>query len=305
MNVHISVMAKEIGEWLVLRPGGVYVDGTVGGGGTTRKIIERSGNNAVVIALDRDPEAIALSRKNLECFQHSVKLFHGNFFHIGEFIEKSGFEQVDGIVFDLGVSSWQLDQPERGFSFLQDGPLDMRMDTTQSLTAEELVSHLPEKELADLIFRYGEERYSRRIARSVVLARSIGPIQTTRALVKIIEEAVPGAYRRGRLHPATRTFQALRIAVNQELDVLEGALRAAVKFLKVGGRLCVISFHSLEDRIVKHTFRAMAEKGRAIMKILTKKPLLPSEEEVRQNPRARSAKLRVIERLELSEGIMP
>jgi len=304
-DVHVSVMAEEICEWMNLRQGGVYVDCTVGAGGTTRRIIEKAGKNAFVIALDRDREAIALSRKNLEIYQSSVKLFHGNFSHIGEVIQKAGFKQVDGIVFDLGVSSWQLDQSERGFSFSQDGPLDMRMDTTQALTAEELVNHLPEKELADLIFKYGEERFSRRIARGVVQARMVNPIRTTRTLVKIIEESVPGVYRRGRLHPATRTFQALRIAVNQELDILEGALRTAVDFLRGGGRLCVISFHSLEDRIVKHTFRALAEKGHALVTILTKKPLRPSKEEVQHNSRARSAKLRVAERLNVLEEPIP
>jgi len=304
-DVHVSVMAEEICEWMNLRQGGVYVDCTVGAGGTTRRIIEKAGKNAFVIALDRDREAIALSRKNLEIYQSSVKLFHGNFSHIGEVIQKAGFKQVDGIVFDLGVSSWQLDQSERGFSFSQDGPLDMRMDTTQALTAEELVNHLPEKELADLIFKYGEERFSRRLARGVVQARMVNPIRTTRTLVKIIEESVPGVYRRGRLHPATRTFQALRIAVNQELDILEGALRTAVDFLRGGGRLCVISFHSLEDRIVKHTFRALAEKGHALVTILTKKPLRPSKEEVQHNSRARSAKLRVAERLNVLEEPIP
>jgi len=304
-DVHVSVMAEEICEWMNLRQGGVYVDCTVGAGGTTRRIIEKAGKNAFVIALDRDREAIALSRKNLEIYQSSVKLFHGNFSHIGEVIQKAGFKQVDGIVFDLGVSSWQLDQSERGFSFLQDGPLDMRMDSAQALTAEELVNHLPEKELADLIFKYGEERFSRRIARGVVQARMVNPIRTTRTLVKIIEESVPGVYRRGRLHPATRTFQALRIAVNQELDILEGALRTAVDFLRGGGRLCVISFHSLEDRIVKHTFRALAEKGHALVTILTKKPLRPSKEEVQHNSRARSAKLRVAERLNVLEEPIP
>ena len=304
-DVHVSVMAEEICEWMNLRQGGVYVDCTVGAGGTTRRIIEKAGKNAFVIALDRDREAIALSRKNLEIYQSSVKLFHGNFSHIGEVIQKAGYKQVDGIVFDLGVSSWQLDQSERGFSFSQDGPLDMRMDSAQALTAEELVNHLPEKELADLIFKYGEERFSRRIARGVVQARMVNPIRTTRTLVKIIEESVPGVYRRGRLHPATRTFQALRIAVNQELDILEGALRTAVDFLRGGGRLCVISFHSLEDRIVKHTFRALAEKGHALVTILTKKPLRPSKEEVQHNSRARSAKLRVAERLNVLEEPIP
>ncbi|MGD9850545.1 MAG: 16S rRNA (cytosine(1402)-N(4))-methyltransferase RsmH [Nitrospirales bacterium] len=304
-NVHNPVLVEEICQWINPHPWGVYVDCTLGLGGTTRRILDIAGNNAVVIGLDRDSEAIALSKNTLKIYGNAIRFYHGNFSHLGDFINKSGFHEVDGIVFDLGVSSWQLDQPERGFSFMQDGPLDMRMDNTQRMTAEGLVNQIPEKELADLIFQYGEERFSRRIARGVVRARTLNPIKTTRALVKVIEDSVPGVYRRGRLHPATRTFQAIRIAVNQELDILEGALQSAVNFLKVGGRLCVVSFHSLEDRIVKHTFRAMAGKEQGMVRILTKKPLLPSEAEVHRNPRARSAKLRVAERLEFQKGAMP
>jgi len=303
--VHEPVLVDEICNWINPHPQGVYVDCTLGLGGTTRRILEKAGPSAVVICLDRDCEAIALSKNSLKDYENTIFFNHGNFSHLGDFIKKSGFIEVDGIVFDLGVSSWQLDQAERGFSFMQDGPLDMRMDKTQRQTAEDLVNKIPERDLADLIFKYGEERFSRRIARGVVRARNLNPIKTTRALVKVIEESVPGAYRRGRLHPATRTFQALRIAVNQELEILEEALRSAARFLKVGGRLCVVSFHSLEDRIVKHTFRAMAGKEHRMLSILTKKPLLPGEEEVRRNPRARSAKLRVAERLEYQKGAMP
>lgn len=196
----------------------------------------------------------------------------------------------------------QLDQPVRGFSFSQDGPLDMRMDQTQTLTAEELVNRLPEKELADLIFHFGEERYSRRIAKSIVRARVKCPITTTGALVKVIEEAVPPFYKWGRVHPATRTFQALRIAVNQELEILEKSLKAAIGLLNIGGRICVVSFHSLEDRIVKHTFRSMSAPNNPLLRILTKKPVVPSEEETHNNPRARSAKLRVAQRVNPEEG---
>lgn len=303
--MHNAVLVEEICQWLKPHPQGVYVDCTLGLGGTTNRILEAARNNAVVIGLDRDCEAIALSKNTLRAYEGAIRFYHGNFSHLGDFIRNAGFHEVDGIVFDLGVSSWQLDKPERGFSFMQDGPLDMRMDNTQRMTAEGLVNQIPEKELADLIFQYGEERFSRRIARAVVRARALNPIKTTGALVKVIEDSVPGVYRRGRLHPATRTFQALRIAVNQELEILEGALQNAVKFLKVGGRLCVVSFHSLEDRIVKHTFRAMAGKEHGMVSLLTKKPLRPSEEEVRRNPRARSAKLRVAERLEFQKGAMP
>lgn len=207
------------------------------------------------------------------------------------------------MIFDLGVSSAQLDRPERGFSFLADGPLDMRMDRASGPTAADLLARLPERELADLIYRYGEERYSRRIARAIVQARAWQPLRRTGNLAAVIQEAVPSSYRHGRLHAATRTFQALRIAVNRELDVLEGALREAAAVLAPGGRLCVISFHSLEDRIAKRTLRALSQGATACLRILTKKPVIPSDREVRENPRARSAKLRVAERL--SEGRGP
>jgi len=204
---------------------------------------------------------------------------------------------VDGVLLDLGVSSRQLDDPKRGFSFQSDGPLDMRMDQSSGQTAADLVNRLPEGELADLIYHYGEERYSRRIARAIVQARGLRPLQRTQELVDVIKGAVPAAYRHGRLHCATRTFQALRIAVNREIETLEPALRGAVDVLRPGGRLAVISFHSLEDRIVKQTFRSLAQGDDPRLVLLTKKPQVPTEEECRSNPRARSAKLRVAERL--------
>lgn len=273
------------------------MDCTLGAGGTSLKILEKSNNNAHIIGLDCDSKAIAYAKKKLNKFGASIKIFNGNFSHIREFVQKSGYEKVDGVVFDLGVSSLQLDQPERGFSFSLNGPLDMRMDQTQGTTAADLVNHLPERELADIIFSYGEERYSRRIARSIVQARKTGLIQTTQALVAILERALPFAYKKGRLHFATKTFQALRICVNRELDVLEPALGDAVELLKAGGRVCVVAFHSLEDRIVKHAFRSMAGREHPRISLLTKKPVTPSETEIRRNPRARSAKLRVAERL--------
>lgn len=207
------------------------------------------------------------------------------------------------MLFDLGVSSAQLDRPERGFSFLADGPLDMRMDQGGGPTAADLLARLSEKELADLIYRYGEERYSRRIARAIARVRVHRPLRTTGDLAAVIQGAVPPSYRRGRLHPATRTFQALRIAVNRELEVLEGALREAAAVLAPGGRLCVISFHSLEDRIAKQTFRTLSRGATACLRVLTKKPVVPSDREVRENPRARSAKLRVAERLPEGKGL--
>ena len=294
-DAHIPVLVEEICFWLNPLPGGIYVDCTLGVGGTSLKILEKAGINAHIIGLDRDCQAIAYAKKKLSKFGTSVKIFNGNFSHIKYFVHEAGHEKVDGIVFDLGVSSLQLDQPERGFSFSLSGPLDMRMDQTQGATAADLVNYLPEKELADVIFSYGEERYSRRIARAIVQARQTGLIQTTQALVAVLEHALPLAYKKGRLHFATRTFQALRIRVNRELDLLEPALRDAVELLKEGGRICVVAFHSLEDRIVKHAFRAMARGEHPQISLLTKKPVIPSETEIRNNPRARSAKLRVAE----------
>ena len=212
-------------------------------------------------------------------------------------VAETGLLRVDGVIFDLGVSSPQLDRPERGFSFREDGPLDMRMDQREGRTAADLIRDLPETELADVIYQLGEERYSRRIARAIVQARVQGAIETTRELAAVVERAVPASYRHGRIHCATRTFQALRIAVNRELDVLEPALRDAVDILSPGGRVCAVSFHSLEDRIVKHTFRALANGPEASVRVLTKKPVTASEVERDHNPRSRSAKLRVVERL--------
>ncbi len=301
-HVHVPVLAEEICHWLSPKPGGIYVDCTLGVGGTSLKILESSGNNAYILGLDRDSEALAYAEKNLAPHRTQVKLFNGNYSHILEFVHQAGFERVDGVVFDLGVSSLQLDKPERGFSFASDGPLDMRMNQTQGPTAADLVKVLPEKELADLFFEWGEERFSRRIARAIVESRKTFPLETTQALVAVIKGAVPSSYRRGRIHCATRTFQALRIRVNQELELLQPALQAAVSLLKEGGRVCVVAFHSLEDRVVKHTFRAMAGKDHPVITILTKRPLTADQREIEQNPRARSAKLRVAQRL--AEGAL-
>ncbi len=295
--MHVPVLAEEICQWLSPKPGGIYVDCTLGVGGTSLKILESSGNNAYILGLDRDPEALAYAEKNLEPYKSQVKLFNGNYSHLVEFVHQAGYEEVDGVVFDLGVSSLQLDKPERGFSFAWDGPLDMRMNQTQGPTAADLVKVLPEKELADLFFECGEERFSRRIARAIVEARTTFALDTTQALVSVIKGAVPSSYRRGRIHCATRTFQALRIRVNQELDLLQPAIQSAVSLLKEGGRVCVVAFHSLEDRIVKHTFRSMGGKDNPIIAILTKRPVTADQQETDQNPRSRSAKLRVAQRL--------
>lgn len=273
------------------------LDCTVGYGGHAELLLESCAAGTTVIGLDRDSRAIDFCRQRLIRFGEQVVLQRGNHRDLKRHLAEAGVSAVDGVLFDFGVSSPQLDDPARGFSFQQEGPLDMRMDQTSGLTAAELVSRSPEGELADIIFQYGEERYSRRIARAIVRERERRPIETTGELVSIIAGSVPSSYRHGRIHCATRTFQALRIAVNRELESLEPSLRDAVDVLTPGGRICAISFHSLEDRIVKHTFRSLAQGSEASLSLLTKKPALPTEEECRANPRARSAKLRVAERL--------
>ena len=294
---HVPVLSKDVVAWLVRQPGGTYLDCTVGQGGHAALILEHSGPGGVVVGIDRDRDAIASTGANLARFAPRMRLIQGNFSALKQHFKSAGLSEVDGVIFDLGVSSAQLDRPERGLSFLSDGPLDMRMDQHSGHTAADLIAQLPERELADLIYKYGEERYSRRIARAIVAARKTHPLRTTFDLASAVSGTVPAAYRHGRIHCATRTFQALRIAVNQELDVIEGAIRDAADVLASGGRLCVISFHSLEDRIAKHTFRSLAQGPGACLEILTKKPQVPSDEECRSNPRARSAKLRVAEKL--------
>ncbi len=294
---HIPVMPEEVLLWLIRDDSRTYLDCTVGYGGHAEKILEASDSNSRLIGFDRDEGAIAASREKLARFGGRVLLFHGHFVNLKQHITFSGISQVDGILFDLGVSSPQLDEPARGFSFQWDGPLDMRMDRSMRRTAADMVNRWPETQLADTIFQFGEERFSRRIARAIVRARQRHPLATTKELVSVIEGAVPANYRHGRLHCATRTFQALRIAVNQELDCLEPALRDAVDVLSPGGRLCVISFHSLEDRIVKHTLRMLSSTDDPALMILTKKPQVPSREEAGRNPRSRSAKLRAAQRV--------
>lgn len=296
-RLHIPVLAEEVVAGLGCRPGGVYVDCTVGYGGHAALILERSAPDGQLIGLDQDEAALRAAEERLRPYAGRVRLVRGNFQELKQQLCALGVAEVDGVMFDLGVSSAQLDEPARGFSFLADGPLDMRMDRRASLTAASLVNGLPEQELADLIYRYGEERYSRRIARAIVRAREVRPFATTLELADAVRGAVPGPYRHGRIHCATRTFQALRIAVNRELDVLEGALRDAADLLAPGGRLCVISFHSLEDRIAKQTFRALSRGEAPCLSVLTKRPIVASDEERAGNPRARSAKLRVAERL--------
>ena len=294
---HEPVLVEEILFWLQCKPGGVYVDCTLGYAGLAARLLDRTAPDGILVGIDRDAAALAESRMRLREVAHRVHFRHGNFCDLKALIIGSGVSRVDGVIFDLGVSSPQLDRAERGFSFREDGPLDMRMDQREGRTAADLVRDLPETELADLIYQLGEERYSRRIARAIVQARMQGVIATTWQLAAVVERAVPASYRHGRIHCATRTFQALRIAVNRELDVLEPALRDAVDILAPGGHVCAVSFHSLEDRIVKHTFRALANGPEASVRVLTKKPVIASENERNRNPRSRSAKLRVVERI--------
>ena len=294
---HSPVMPSEVLYWLLGDGRKIFLDCTVGYSGHTEKLLEGSGPDGRLVGLDRDRSAIEASRQRLLRFGARAILIHGHFMELKQHLSEHGLSQVDGIIFDLGVSSPQLDEPARGFSFQQDGPLDMRMDQSIGGTAADLINRWPEAQLADAIFQFGEERFSRRIARAIVRARERRLLGTTKELVSVIEGAVPANYRHGRLHCATRTFQALRIAVNQELDCLEPALRDAVDVLSPGGRLCVISFHSLEDRIVKHTFRALSGKEDLALVVLTKKPQVSTSEESGRNPRSRSAKLRVIQRV--------
>jgi 16S rRNA (cytosine1402-N4)-methyltransferase len=293
---HISVMAHEVEGALDLKVGAVVVDGTLGLGGHAAMMAAKIGAQGHLIGIDQDSRAIELARVRLADFKGRLDIVKSNFSRLDDVLKGLGVEAVDAVLLDLGVSSLQLDDPARGFSFRSDGPLDMRMDEAALTTAEALVNELPETELADLIFQYGEERFSRRIAQRIVVTRAGQRIRTTGELADIVLRSLPRGYQRDKLHPATRTFQALRIAVNRELDVLEEALGLAFKHVKTGGRIAVIAFHSLEDRIVKEKFKALAREGRAAL--LTKKPLRPTEAEAADNPRSRSAKLRALERIE-------
>ncbi len=282
--------------WLRPRKQGCYVDCTIGMGGTAEQILKVSAPDGLLIGIDRDPQAIAQARTRLHPYKSRTQLFCENFQCVKSVMNIANGKRADGILFDLGVSSAQLNQPERGLSFQQDGPLDMRMNPTHGQTAEDLVNTLPETQLARIIHELGEERYSRRIARAIVRVRRQSPLRTTLDLSRVIRESVPRSYRSGRLHPATRTFQAFRMAVNDELGSLKTGLDEALDVLAPGGRLCVIAFHSLEDRMVKQTFRRLAHEAPDQWTILTKKPVSPSLQERRANPRSRSAKLRVLER---------
>lgn len=302
---HKPVLYQEIIHALQPRNSGRYVDGTLGAGGHARGILEACAPDGHLLGLDVDPQALALSRETLAPYEGRIHLAQASHITLNEQLASLKWDAIDGIVLDLGASSMQFDNAERGFSFLQDGPLDMRFGPHLAMSAADIVNTYDERELADIIFKYGEDRDSRKIARAIVQNR---PLHTTGELVAVIEKASP---RRGdKTHPATQTFQALRIVVNEELAAVEITLPQAIAALKSGGRCAVISFHSLEDRIVKEYFREQSKdlinppyekiyevERKAVVKLVNKKPILPTEEEVRENPRARSAKLRVVEKM--------
>jgi 16S rRNA (cytosine1402-N4)-methyltransferase len=294
MVAHAPVMVAEVLDALLPQGGGLYVDCTVGLGGHARALLEAGAGR--LVGFDRDPEALALAAVALAPWGARVDLVHADYRDFASELDARGIGAVDGMLADLGVSSMQLDAEGRGFSFRRDEPLDMRMDPTRGQSAAAWLREVDEVELADVIFRFGEERHSRRVARAIVRTREQQPIETTGRLAAIVRAAVPT---RGyqRIDPATRTFQAIRIHVNRELDRLDEFVTRAAGRLRAGARLAIISFHSLEDRIVKHTFRALAQAGDLSVRLLTRRPVVPGEDEITRNPRARSAKLRALERL--------
>ena len=308
--VHKPVLLDECMEVLNIRPGGVYVDGTLGRAGHSREIARRL-TVGRLICIDQDMAAIEAAEERLAPWRDRVTLVHGNFSGLADILRQAGVSGVDGALFDLGVSSPQLDDASRGFSYMQDAPLDMRMDAAAALTAREVVNTWSPEELRRILYEYGEERYAPAIARAIVRAREEKPVETTLELADIIRGAMPPAALREKQHPAKRTFQAVRIAVNGELDVLPPMLKAAVESLNPGGRLAVITFHSLEDRIVKRTMRDMARGctcppefpvcvcgKKPMLRLVTRRPIVPGTEELSENPRAMSAKLRAAEKCE-------
>ncbi len=316
---HIPVLREKVLEVLKPKPGGTYIDATVGLGGHSTAILEKSAPNGRLIGIDVDESALAIARERLQHFKDRARFIHGNFAQLQSLLENNSITGVDGILLDLGVSSLQLETPSRGFSFNHTGPLDMRMDTRQSPSAEQVVNEKPLDTLTDIFRRYGEERFAKRVAQYIVQARQHTPIKTTAHLADIVISALSARANRqrtARIHPATRVFQALRIYVNSELDNLATVLDAAVPLLKPGGILCVITFHSLEDRIVKRRFQRCARaclcppktpvcicEHRPSLQILTKRPVRPAQIEIQQNPRARSAKLRAARKI--LDGIEP
>ena len=306
---HVSVLLNESIENLNIKPDGIYVDGTMGGAGHSLEIAKRLSKKGMLIGIDRDEEALAVAKERLKEFSN-VKYVHDNHDNIYEIIKNLELDGVDGILLDLGVSSYQIDEKTRGFTYMDDGPLDMRMDKSQDLTAEYIVNNYKEQDLARIIFEYGEEKFSKKIARNICEYRKNKKIETTSELVKIIEKSIPGKFREKNSHPAKRTFQAIRIEVNNEIEPLYNTIKNSINALKSKGRLCVITFHSLEDRAVKKAY--VDSEGKCTCpkdlpycvcgnisfgKIVNKKPILPTEKEMQENSRSRSAKLRVFEKI--------
>ena len=307
---HVSVLKNECIEGLQIKSSGTYVDGTFGGGGHAMEVISRLNGNGRFVGIDQDQDAVENGRAKLEPYKEKAQLVRDNFSNIISIMKDFHNVAVDGILLDIGVSSYQLDTGERGFSYMHDAELDMRMDQRNPMTAKRMIAEYSEKELANIIKDYGEERWATRIAQFIVAERKIKPIETTGELVEVIKKAVPKGARKDGPHPAKRTFQALRIAVNNELGILEQAIEDMAGLLAPGGRLCIITFHSLEDRIVKQTFHRLEHPctcppefpvcvcgKKPSIRVITRKPILPSEEELEFNPRARSAKLRILEKL--------
>ena len=302
-SFHIPVLTKEILSYLDLKKGGVYIDCTLGGGGHSKAILEKIYPQGLLIGIDQDIEAIETAKEELKSYTDNIKLVKGNFKNLEGILTDLKIKTVSGIIFDLGVSFHQLKEKERGFSFKEDSHLDMRMDLTQEFNADTLINSYSEKDLAEIFEKYGEERFSKRIARLIITERKKKAITTTKQLSDLAIRSLPRTKKRHtwRIHPATRIFQAIRIEVNQELKALEKGLNQAIRVLENKGRMCVISYHSLEDRIVKHLFKEVERVGKDQgdygLKIITKKPIRPSSEEIRENPKARSAKLRVAEKI--------
>ena len=296
-TLHVPVMLQEVLDSLRLSPGQIIVDATLGTGGHSIEILKRITPGGKLIGIDRDENSLEICRQRLGDFKENTEFVHANFADLDQVLANLGIEKIDGIVFDLGISSYQLHDAQRGFSFQNEGPLDMRLDKSSYVCAYDLVNNLNENEISQILWNFGQERWHNRIARLLIQERRNEPICTTKQLANLVMRAIPHRYRRSyyRIHPATRTFQAIRIAVNRELEILENAVKKAVDILKKQARICVISFHSLEDRAIKHTFRALEADG--LIKIITPKPLTPGSAELGVNPSSRSSKFRVAERI--------
>lgn len=307
---HKSVLLDECIEALNIKPDGIYVDGTLGGAGHSREIAKRLGDNGMLIAIDQDEDAIKVAGERLSVYGDKVRIVRNNFSNLADVCRELGVDRIDGLLLDIGVSSYQINEASRGFSYMADAPLDMRMDKRSALSAWNVVNEYPEAELKRIIYEYGEDRFAGKIASKIVFARTQSPINTTGELVQVVKNAMPAAMREGGSHPAKRTFQAIRIEVNKELSVIAPAIRSAVELLNGGGRIAIITFHSLEDRIVKQEFSQLTKGctcpkdfpicvcgNKPRLRLVNNKPILPSAEELEENSRSHSAKLRVAEKI--------